>query len=209
MMLDEVHAVLKDLYRRSKWSNRSFGNLIVFRLSCCCGLRRTEIAGLLLGDLVLTGPRPCIRVRKENTKGRKDQRRARAVPLWWDKATLADLTQWVESRYLAGATAKSPCVPSLVRNRQYFGKPISESAMFRRWRTAIRCLGKERVKQLSIHCGRHTFASLSLAAGHSLAEVRDALGHRSIATTGVYLHCIPTGKVPDVFGINAADAEGS
>jgi len=48
MMLDEVLAALKDLRRRAKRGPSNKLNLTVFRLACCCGLRRSEIAGLLL-----------------------------------------------------------------------------------------------------------------------------------------------------------------
>jgi integrase len=45
-------------------------------------------------------------------------------------------------------------------------------------------------RHVTIHDGRHTFASHALAGGRSLVEVRDALGHRSIATTSLYLHLV-------------------
>jgi integrase len=196
MLLEEVIKVLKDLRRRSRRSLSKRLDMIVFRLSCCCGLRRTEIAGLLLGDLVLTGPRPCITVRKDNTKGENGKRRARSVPLWWDGATLADIKSWFDWRVACGATPSDRVVCGV--SRLTIGKPLTGQLLAKRWRTAIKCLRKERVRQLSIHAGRHSFASLSLEAGRSLAEVRDALGHKNIMTTSVYLHCLSR-NVPDVF----------
>lgn len=41
------------------------------------------------------------------------------------------------------------------------------------------------------HCLRHTFASLALQNGTSLAQLRDWLGHESIKTTEIYAHLIP------------------
>ncbi len=42
--------------------------------------------------------------------------------------------------------------------------------------------------QLHPHSLRHTFATLLLERGAALEEVRDLLGHVSLATTSVYLH---------------------
>ena len=41
---------------------------------------------------------------------------------------------------------------------------------------------------LTIHHGRHTFLSHTLAGGRTLAEVRDAAGHSNITITSGYLH---------------------
>ncbi len=43
---------------------------------------------------------------------------------------------------------------------------------------------------LSIHCGRHSFVSHSLAGGRTLAEIRDAAGHANVSTTSIYLHIV-------------------
>ena len=194
---DEVLRILKDIRKRKKRSRSSHLNLIVFRLSACCGLRRAEIAGLKSTDLVLAGARPCVIVRKDNTKGRLDKRRSRKVPLWWDAATLADLKEWVAFRKEMGATAGDPVVCGV--SKANYGKPLTGLLLASRWKTAIRCLGPERVRQLSVHCGRHSFCSLSKAAGHSSIEIRDAVGHTSEATTNLYLHAVESENVPDVF----------
>jgi integrase len=54
--------------------------------------------------------------------------------------------------------------------------------------SACKVLGPERLQSLTTHDGRHTFISHALAGGRTLAEVRDAAGHASIATTSVYTH---------------------
>lgn len=198
MTRDEVPLIIKDLHRRAKRSVSSHLNLIIFRLSCCCGLRRSEIAGLRFTDLVLAGARPCITIRKENTKGRNGERRERKVPLWWDSGTLEDLKAWVAFRKEMGARPNDPVVCGVSRVNR--GKALTGSHIAKRWKAAIRCLGPERRAQLSVHCGRHTFASLSHAAGHSPVEVQAALGHSSVHTTSLYLHAVPT-DVPDVFPV--------
>ena len=48
--------------------------------------------------------------------------------------------------------------------------------------------GRERIRTLTIHHGRHTFISHALAGGRTLAEVRDAAGHSSVLVTSAYLH---------------------
>jgi len=197
LTLDEVLRILEDLKRRKKWSVSSHLNLIVFRFSACCGLRRSEIAGLKFTDLVLSGARPCVIVRKDNTKGQKDKRRSRMAPLWWDSATLADIQEWVDFRKQMRATIHDPVVCGVSKVNR--GKPLTGLLIASRWKTAIRCLGPERVRQLSVHCGRHSFCSLSKAAGHSSIEIRDAVGHTSEATTNLYLHAVESENVPDVF----------
>jgi integrase len=57
-----------------------------------------------------------------------------------------------------------------------------------RFRTACKVLGRERVETLTIHHGRHTFISHSLAGDRKLAEVRDAAGHANVSITSAYLH---------------------
>ena len=49
-------------------------------------------------------------------------------------------------------------------------------------------LGRERLRTLTIHHGRHTFISHALAGGRTLAEVRDAAGHANVSITSTYLH---------------------
>lgn len=198
LSLDEVLRILKDLRRRKRRSVSSHLNMIVFRFSCCCGLRRSEIAGLKFTDLVLAGSRPCVIIRASNTKGQKDKRRTRKVPLHWDAGTLADIKEWVERRKKMGATPNDPVICGV--SKVNYGKPLTGWLLARRWKAAIRCLGPERRAQLSIHCGRHSFTALAFDAGHSAAELQEALGHSSIHTTSVYIHAIPR-DVPDVFAV--------
>ncbi len=203
---EEVAAVLKDLKRRRRKVNAK-QNLVIFRLSCCCGLRVKEICGINLGDVLTAGGRPCVRIRKEITKGRhnvtaanpegEDKRKGRIVPLWWDQGTLDDLTAWKEFRLGQGASLGDPFICSLYKAR--LGMRLRTTIVADRWKTAIRVLGEERVRMLSIHCGRHSFCSHSLFAGRSVVEVRDAAGHKSVNTTSLYSHLIERESVPDVF----------
>ena len=53
-------------------------------------------------------------------------------------------------------------------------------------------LKKARLREIRVHDMRHTYASLLISNGVSLAYIRDQLGHSSIKTTvDIYGHLIP------------------
>ena len=106
------------------------------------------------------------------------------MPLWWDEETLADIETWKGERIAAGAKPSDPLVCS--QHKDTLGKTLSSRNLQHRWTTAIKVLGKERVKRLSIHKGRHSFCSNALAAGRTILEVRAAAGHANLATTIIY-----------------------
>ena len=58
----------------------------------------------------------------------------------------------------------------------------------KRFRTACRTLGLDRLRTLTIHHGRHSFISHALAGGRTLVEVQDAAGHANASITSTYLH---------------------
>ena len=78
------------------------------------------------------------------------KRRARLVPLWWDKGTLEDLCWWLRTcRESAGP--KDPLICSLQT-----GERLAANTIATRWSTALRkALGEERAKQVSIHAGEY------------------------------------------------------
>ena len=179
----EIAEVLADIKRRAKRTLNPKQSLIVFRLATCCGLRASEISGLKLQDVRVGVRRPYINIPKRIAK----RKRPRRVPLWWDAGTLADIEAWKEFRrrqQKAKPTDYFVCTQS--KNR--YGHPIHPLNLRLRFISNCRVLGPERQKHLTIHHGRHSFCSHALAAGRSLAEVRDAAGHANIATTSVYAH---------------------
>jgi integrase len=196
---DELTLCVRELRGKLSRQPRLWPNLIIFRLSCCAGLRRKEIVGLEMRDVKLAGARPHIVVRPEITKGEDGKRRRRVVPLWWSEGTHRDFAAWAEKRLEMGAGPRDPFVCSV--RSGHVGRPISWSKVDCHWRTAIRPLGEERVEQLSVHSGRHSFISHALADGRTLAQVRDAAGHSSIAITDIYVHAIePDEPIRDTFG---------
>lgn len=226
-------------------------NYTIFRLSLL-GLRASEISGLNLGDVVTFGERPCIRVRKETTKGismrvkgeRVTMRFGRTVPLWWDPATLEDIKWYVqfrreqiEAQKRAGVLTVTDfklvkvvreswsdlvpqtypralgdwkneplvCAQSNDNRRYTVGNRLTRNALANRWQSCIRrALGPERTGQLSIHCGRHTFASHAIRTNRPLTQVRDAAGWRSLDMMSVYAHALEDEKHEDLYGFVAS-----
>jgi integrase len=178
----EIAAVLADLKRKTPRSPGTRLNLFLFRLACCCGLRASEIASLQIDDVRVGIARPHLRIRRGAAKGG----RPRTVPLWWDAGTLADVTAWKVERGDQGAGAFAPFLDSHRPRRE--PRPLSRHTLRKRFRTACKVLGAERLRTLTIHHGRHTFISHALAGGRTLAEVRDAAGHANVSITSGYLH---------------------
>lgn len=190
----EIQQVLRWLDRRGpKRSSATRRQLhrTIFRLACCCGLRSKEIRLLQMRDVVHLGLRPYINIRGAATKGRTGPRQ---IPLTWDSGTYDDIAQWARLRSELGATHADPFVCTRV------GTPLGRSLVSRKWKAVMQALGPERRRQLSVHCGRHSFISHALAAGHALPNVMYAAGHRSPATTALYAHVLDEGRVRDVFG---------
>jgi len=196
----EIAAVLADLRRRGRRSVNSRQNLVIFRLAACCGLRVSEATGLRLSDVRAGIDRPYVNIRKSTAKRGKGRR----VPLWWDAATLADLSAWKAERQAQGAKAGGPFLCCQAANA--FGRPLGRLNARKRFIASARALGPERCERLTIHDGRHSFASHSLAGGRTLAEVQAAMGHANISTTSVYLHVAveDNGEVGNLFAFNAA-----
>jgi integrase/recombinase XerD len=185
---NEIQAVLADLSRRARRSRLTRRNLIIFRLATCCGLRVGELTRLELRDLQLERDRPCLVVRAENSKGR----RRRTVPLWWDAGTLHDLVEWVAAQRALGATDNDLVVATRRKT------PIDCAAARRAFQSACRILKRH----TTIHDGRHSYASHAIAGGRTLVEVRDALGHKNLATTSLYSHLMGDdgARVGSLFG---------
>ncbi|BBO74445.1 hypothetical protein DSCW_18620 [Desulfosarcina widdelii] len=65
------------------------------------------------------------------------------------------------------------------------------------WRRRVfyKAIEKAELRKIRVHDIRHTYASLLIQAGESLAYVRDQLGHHSISVTvDIYGHLTPGGN---------------
>lgn len=173
--------------------------LAIFRLSCCCGLRCKEIAGLDLGDFFFKSSTPFIRIRKDITKGHKSRRtgetvrRPRMVSLGICQKTYDDLKAWYDFRMQqSGGDIKAPFICGQNEKPQgarpaNLGKRLDRPCIAALWKTALKCLGYERSDTPPIHSGRHTCLTL-LCKGYSLPYVRDFAGHANVTMTSRYLH---------------------
>ena len=83
----------KERLRPNAWVN-----LILFRLSVCCGLRVSELCNLVIGDIMITGPRPSLRVRANATKAtRQIKGKTTKKAVWAYSSTLlgqSDVTRF-------------------------------------------------------------------------------------------------------------------
>lgn len=136
-------------------------------LTYACGLRRSEVCGLEVS--AINGDLMCVHV---CGKGDKD----RYVPL--PKPVYDALRRyWALVR---------PPRPYLFVGRN--GRPLRPDALNSAFRKA---LGDCSVQvEASVHVLRHSYATTLLRAGADLRQVQACLGHRSLSTTGRYMHLV-------------------
>lgn len=171
----EVRIIVQELRRKAKRSKLTRRTLIIFDLATFAGLRVSEICGLRLCDIRL-GVSPSILIPAAIAKGSK----ARTVPLTWDDRALADVVAWLAIRRADGAGD----VDRVVTTRA--GSPMGRHNARACFVNACRIVGR----RITIHAGRHTFASLALKAKRPLVAVQFAMGHANLATTSIYVHLI-------------------
>jgi integrase len=133
------------------------------------GLRVSEIVHLEIPDVDFEGGQVLIR----EGKGDRD----RAVPL--PPKFAAELRAWLGNRTV-GYVFPSP----------RGGKALSTRAvqkMLKRIAVRAGIPDAEKARRVHPHRLRHSFATHALRSGADIIEVRDLLGHTSVATTQVYL----------------------
>lgn len=156
---------------------------LLFLLANRCGLRTGEAAGLRLGDLagMAEGSVRVARSYLGPTKESRGGAKTKHVPAPSDLPAL--LGPWLERRRAEGATDADLVFPA--RDGRF---PYGKDEIGYQWRKVRAELGLP--KELTFHrAGRHSFASRGLAAGASIDEISQALGHSSVALTQArYLH---------------------
>jgi integrase len=160
----------------------------------CTGMRRGELLALRWEHV----GKHEIRVRDSLVNGKIKTPKsglARAVPISGDLSEL--LKELRRTRKLReGAFSEPDYVFTNANGNRWNEENFSRS--WRRLRT--RCVDDKDIKlrALSFHCCRHTFASWALDAGKSITCVQRALGHSDAATTlRCYAHFVPEEK-PDM-----------
>jgi site-specific recombinase XerD len=144
---------------------RSPRDRLLLRTGLFLGVRVAELVGLRVEDVDLVAA--VVQVRRG--KGDRD----RAVPI--PAALLPELRAWLDGR-AAGWLFPSPVDPQ---------QHLSIRAV---QRMVGRCRARAGIaRAVTPHKLRHSFAVALLRSGADIIEVRDLLGHASVATTQVYL----------------------
>ena len=133
------------------------------------GLRRGEVARLTLDDLDWTAETILIRQRKN--------RGAQTYPL---SAPVGNAIL----RYLQEARPQSQHRTLFLTCRPPF-RPLSGDGISMRVHCRLKAQGVE-LDRIGAHCLRHACASQLLAAGFTLKQIADHLGHRSMNSTRIY-----------------------
>ncbi len=141
------------------------------------GIRVSELVGLMMGDLDMTGE--ALRVRG---KGKKE----RIVPLG-SHALIAiqrylDLLQ-NDPKFANAVKTASREVPLFVNKH---GGRLSSRSVRRKLDKYLKQVGLD--PSISPHTLRHSFATHLLDNGADLRSVQELLGHQSLSTTQVYTH---------------------
>lgn len=144
----------------------------ILALLVCCGLRRTELAGLRVEDIVQREGRWAI----VDLPGKGGRLRTVPVP----PAAKVAVDAWtVASGLRSGPLFRSTRPVDAGRERPLTGKMI--------WHLVVRYAEKIGVRDLAPHDLRRTCAKLCRAAGGELEQIQFLLGHASIQTTERYL----------------------
>lgn len=155
-----------------------------------CGLRVSELCGLLLSDLFLD--EGFIRITGKGSK-------QRLVPI--SPRAVKELNLWFASRCHINIRKGEEDYVFVSEQR---GKHLSRITVFHNLRIYAELAGIN--KTISPHTLRHTFATHLLEGGANLRAIQAMLGHESISTTQVYtnidrsflrsqvLECFPRNK---------------
>lgn len=144
----------------------------VIELLYSCGLRVSELCGLLMSDLYLA--EGFIRV---TGKGKKQ----RLVPI--SPKAVRELELWFADRcHIDIKPGEEDYVFVSHRRRQR----LSRITVFHNLQLYAQAAGI--TKSISPHTLRHTFATHLLEGGANLRAIQEMLGHESIGTTQLYTH---------------------
>ena len=152
------------------------------------GMRLGELLGLQWGDIDFQGR--FIEVRRNRVAGRTTTPKN-------GKTRRVDMSMQLTQVLRALLTARK--TEALQRGWKHVpdwvfcteeGSPLDGDNL--RHRVFYKVLAKAGLRRIRLHDLRHTFASLLIQNGESLAYVRDQLGHSSIqVTVDTYRHLIP------------------
>lgn len=148
-----------------------------FLFSCLTGLRRSDIQKMTWGEVYQQGDYTRIIFKQKKTKGQE----------------YLDISP--QAVKLMGERGKSD-----ERVFRDFLTPSSTNHILQNW---VARAGID--KDITFHCGRHTFAVMMLDIGTDIYTVSKLLGHRELGTTQIYAKVLDKNKqaavsnIPDIF----------
>lgn len=154
---------------------------VMLELFYGCGIRRQELIGLNLGDVDLPH-------RQMKVLGKRS--RERMVPL--GRTACAMLTAWLAKRQALTTSVEELAVFVNDKGLRMTGAQV--------YGVVQRYLKK--VVDLALahpHTLRHSFATHMLDAGAGIMEIKELLGHSTLATTQIYTH-VSTKRLRQVYG---------
>jgi len=174
----ELKRLLRAPDRRS-WKGKR--DLAILTFLGVAGLRIGEVARMRMADVDLQSDRVVLKIRGKGN-------RVRSIALAGRNAS--PIRAWAKVRGAGQVGA-----PFFVGKRGEEGEPramtvASLDYVVRRNAAAAGLIN------VHAHSLRHTSASLMLANGANLVQVRDALGHASVLTTSRYLHATGSAIAP-------------
>jgi integrase len=183
----------------------SHRNAARWTVALAVGLRQSEALGLRWSDVDLDNGTLSVRRGLHRVRGQgliyeepkaDRSRRTLALPAQLVDALRAHRAAQLEERITAGPLWQDHDLVFAQPN----GRPIERKSDWRAWKTLLREAG---VREIRLHDGRHTAATLLLAEGVHPRVVMEVLGHAQMrTTTDTYSHVLPA------LGRDAADRMG-
>lgn len=165
----EIHQVLEDIEVDSFASSR---DRLLVELLYVTGMRRAEVISLTLDHLNLENG-----ALKFRGKGNKE----RVVPIIKSLETSIQVYLEYRKRLLEGLGIQTPFLFLTEK-----GNEVYPNLLYRKVNEVFSMVSTKSKK--SPHVLRHSFATHLLAQGANLQEVKELLGHDSLASTQVYTH---------------------
>lgn len=166
---DEIDLIISSIDLSSETGYR---NKTIIEILYGCGLRVSELTGILISSINLK-----YQYLRIIGKGNKE----RLVPLG---SHAIKAINYYLSYYRTKVTIQSGFEDHLFLNR--FGKPLSRVMIFQIVKSSVEKAGIK--KTVSPHTFRHSFATHLVEGGADLRAVQELLGHESILTTEIYTH---------------------
>jgi integrase len=183
----------------------SHRNAARWTVALAVGLRQSEALGLRWSDVDLDNGTLSVRRGLHRVRGQgliyeepkaDRSRRTLALPAQLVDALRAHRAAQLEERITAGPLWQDHDLVFAQPN----GRPIERKSDWRAWKTLLRDAG---VREVRLHDGRHTAATLLLSEGVHPRVVMEVLGHAQMrTTTDTYSHVMPA------LGRDAADRMG-